>query len=229
MLPVEETVETVKFHFDFPSHWCYQASRWIRRLEELGVLEADWGVFSLDVANTAEGIDSSTIHAESGPALRTAIKIRDLKGSTAMGAFYQALGATKWIQIPPLVDLTDAVREALAEIGLDPSLLDDAMADPATWDAVVAETRGVLDNTRASGVPTIVLDGGTGPAIFGPVISALPDDDDAVKLWEHVSWLARYENFAELKRGRISLPVLPARDWWVAYRQQQRERAAAQG
>ena len=76
-------------------------------------------------------------------------------------------------------------------------------------------------------MPTILLDGGAGPAIFGPVISELPGDEDAVQLWEHVSWLARYENFAELKRGRISRPVLPAREWWAAYRQQQRERAAA--
>jgi len=126
-----------------------------------------------------------------------------------------------------VADLSVAVKESLAEIGLDPSLLDEAMADPATWDAVLEEHRGLLENTRASGVPCIILDGGAGPAIFGPVISALPSDDDAVKLWEHVSWLARYENFAELKRGRISRPVLPARVWWSAYRQQERARAAA--
>jgi hypothetical protein len=221
-------VETVKFHFDFPSHWCFQASRWARRLEELGLIEVEWGVLSLDVVNAAEGIDPHAIEAESAPALRTAMKIRELSGSKAVGAFYRALGESKWVRIPPVVDLTAAVREALAEIGLNPSLLDEAMADPATWDAVVAETRGVLENTRASGVPTIVLDGGTGPAIFGPVISDFPSDDDAVKLWASVSWLARYENFAELKRNRISLPVLPAREWWAAYRQQQRERAAAQ-
>jgi hypothetical protein len=219
-------VETVKFHFDFPSHWCYQASRWIRRLEELGVIEADWGVFSLDIVNAAEGVDPRTIEAESAPLLRTAMKIRDLKGSRAIGPFYQAVGASKWVRVPPVLELSVAVKESLAEIGLDPSLLDEAMADPATWDAVVHETRGVVEHTRASGVPIIVLDGGAGPGIFGPVISVLPDDDDAVRLWESVSWLARYENFAELKRGRISLPVLPAREWWVAYRQRQR---AAQG
>ena len=127
-----------------------------------------------------------------------------------------------------MADLSVAVKESLVEIGLDPSLLDEAMADPATWDAVLEDHRGLLENTRASGVPTIILDGGAGPAIFGPVISVLPGDADAVKLWEHVSWLARYENFAELKRGRISRPVLPAREWWAAYRQRERERVAAQ-
>lgn len=222
-------METVKFHFDTRCGWTYQASRWIRRLEELGVIETDWGVFSLEVVNAAEGVDPRTIDAESGPALRTAMKIRDVAGSKAIGPFYKAVGIRRWEQNPPVADLNVAVKEALVEIGMDPSLLDEAMADPATWDAVLADHRWLLENTRSSGVPTIILDGGTGPAIFGPVISALPDDADAVKLWEHVSWLTRYENFAELKRGRISPAVLPARPWWAAYRKQQRELAARQG
>jgi len=89
-------METVKFHFDARCGWTYQASRWIRRLEELGVIEADWGVFSLEVMNAAEGVDPRTIEAESGPALRTAMKIRDLKGSRAIGPFYKAVGRRRW-------------------------------------------------------------------------------------------------------------------------------------
>ena len=73
------------------------------------------------------------------------------------------------------------------------------MADESTWDAVLAEHNELIANTRSFGVPTIVLDGGEGLAIFGPVISELPTDDDGVELWKHVSWLARYENFSELK------------------------------
>jgi hypothetical protein len=58
-------------------------------------------------------------------------------------------------------------------------------------------------------VPTIRLDGGRGPAIFGPVISNPPADGaEAATLWEHVSWLVRYENFSELKRDRTVTPDL---------------------
>lgn len=220
-------VETVKFFFDTRCGWTYQASRWIRRVEELGLLELDWGVFSLEVLNAPAGADLRAIEAESGPALRTAMKIRELKGSKAIGPFYKAVGRRRWEQDPPVADLSEAVRAALAEIGLDPALLDEAMADPATWGAVLADHRWLLENTRATGVPTVILDGGSGPAIFGPVISALPSDEDAVELWEHVSWLARYENFSELKRGRVSNAVLPARAWWHDYRRRERERLAA--
>jgi hypothetical protein len=32
-----------------------------------------------------------------------------------------------------------------------------------------------------------VLDGGEGAAIFGPVISEVPTDQEAVELWRHTS------------------------------------------
>jgi len=87
------------------------------------------------------------------------------------------------------------------------------MADRATWDAVLAEHRALVDGTRSFGVPTIVLDGGAGLAIFGPVISTLPDDEHAVALWRHTAWLTRYGNFAELKRSRLGRPDLPTIKW----------------
>ena len=72
----------------------------------------------------------------------------------------------------------------------------------------------------AFGVPTIVLDDGTGPAIFGPVVSELPSDEDTVSLWQHLSWLTRYTNFAELKRGRAVPPDLPTAAWYREQRAQ---------
>ncbi len=73
-------------------------------------------------------------------------------------------------------------------------------------------------------MPTIRLDGGRGPAIFGPVISnPCADDAEATTLWEHVTWLVRYENFSELKRDRTVMPDLAR----VRTMRAQREAAAA--
>jgi predicted DsbA family dithiol-disulfide isomerase len=213
-------MDKVKFHFDPRCPWCYQTSRWIRRLEELGEVEADWGIFSLEVVNLEAGKDPREIDAVSGPALRTAIAIRDNHGSKAIGPFYAALGKRIWEQAPPAEDMLVAVRESLEEAGLDPALLDKAMADESSWDEVLAEHNDLIANTRSFGVPTIVLEGGE--AIFGPVISQLPGDDDGVELWKHVSWLVRYENFSEVKRDRTIKNDLPAAIW----RQQQREAQA---
>ena len=37
--------EEIRFYFDPLCPWCYQTSRWARRLAELGVVDVDWRVF----------------------------------------------------------------------------------------------------------------------------------------------------------------------------------------
>ncbi|HLN17237.1 MAG TPA: DsbA family protein [Acidimicrobiales bacterium] len=219
-------VEQVKFHFDPLCPWCYQTSRWAVRLEELGAVSLDWGVFSLEVVNLPEDQDPQQLEARSGPALRSAIAIRDSEGSPAIGRFYTALGKRVWEQAPPEQHNPDTVRAALADAGFDPELCDKALADPGTWEAVLEEHRALVERTRSFGVPTIVLDGGTGPAIFGPVVSQMPSDDDTLALWHHVSWLTRYENFSEVKRERSMPPDLPAAEW---YRKEREKKKAEQG
>lgn len=212
-------MDAVRFHFDPICPWCYQTSRWAKRLEQLGEIKLDWGLFSLEVVNLKDDADPHQLQARSGPALRTASVIRERKGGEAIGPFYTALGKRIWEQSPPEQDMATAVQGALEEVGLDVEWCAEALSDPSTWEAVLDEHRGLVERTRSFGVPTIVLDGGTGPAIFGPVISELPSDDEAVELWRHVSWLARYENFSEIKRDRIKPPDLPAMTWYRAQRE----------
>jgi 2-hydroxychromene-2-carboxylate isomerase len=207
-------VERIRFYFDPRCPWCYQTSRWASRLEELGEISIDWAFFSLEVINRPEGVDALAIDARSGPALRTASLLRERFGRVAVGNLYHALGMRVWeSELPTEVDDLDGIRASLKEMGADPLLLDEALADPGTWEAVVQEHQALVDRTGAFGVPTIVLDGGDGPAIFGPVVYKLPNDEDAVALWRHTTWLVRYGNFAELKRGRGGLPDLPAMEY----------------
>lgn len=213
-------MERVKFYFDPRCPWCYQTSRWAKRLEQLGEIELDWGVFSLEVVNLEEGKDPLELEATGSPALRTAVAIAEAHGSRAIGPFYTALGRRTFESPPPPTDQVAAARDALAEADLDTGLCDAALADPKTWAAVVDETRAMVERVGRLGVPTIALDGGDGPAIFGPVVSDLPNDEDAVELWRHTAWLLRYGNFGELKRKRLPQTDLPTIDWY------RKERAA---
>jgi 2-hydroxychromene-2-carboxylate isomerase len=221
--------EKVRFHFDPRCPWCYQTSRWAKDLERLGEIEIEWAHFSLAIANlkdgeTIEGIDASTQYAQ-----RTAQVIQEALGRNALGPFWTALGKRLWHTVPPPDETTmaDAVRESLEEAGMDPGFLDKAMADDATWQAIVDEHNEVVERFGAFGVPTIVLDGGNGPAIFGPVIYEPPPDDEAVELWRHTTWIVRNENVAELKRNRNQLPDLEALAWRREQRRLQQEREAA--
>ena len=47
-----------------------------------------------------------------------------------------------------------------------------------------------------------------GLSFFGPVISRIPDDADAVPLWNAVTTLAAYPGFAEMKRSLREAPQL---------------------
>lgn len=215
--------ESVRFYFDPICPWCYQTSRWARRLEQLGVLELAWGVFSLELQNRGnEPEDLARTHARSERALRTAITVRHHAGPKAVGRFYEHLGERVHQHGEPLEDPA-TVAGALGDAGLTPELATRAMADRSTLERVTAEHRELCDRTRSFGVPTIVLDGGDGPAIFGPVIVDVPDDDDAVALWEHMSWLVRHDRFAELKRDRDRAPELESVRRW----QRQADRAAS--
>jgi len=211
-------MESVKFHFDPRCPWCYQTSRWAKRLESLGEIELEWGVFSLEVVNLEDSRDPRELESTGSPALRTAVMIEREHGSKAMGPFYTALGRRHFEQAPPPSDPVGAVKESLEEAGLESALCDKALGDASTWQVVIDETLRLVEKVGKLGVPTIVLDGGEGPAIFGPVIARLPSDEDAVELWRHTLWLVRYGNFAELKRKRDGLDELPAMVWWAEQR-----------
>jgi hypothetical protein len=217
-------MEQIRFHFDPRCPWCYQTSVWVRRLEELGEVQVDWAVFSLEIANLPEGGDPRAIDAKSGPSLQTALVLRDEVGPEAVGRFYAAFGGRIWEQVPPVaVDDLDAIRASLVDIGADPALLDKAIGDRANWDRVVDEHAALVARTGSFGVPTIVLDGGKGNAIFGPVISTVPDDETSVELWRHTAWLTRHSDFAELKRGRAKLPDLPVIAWNAEQRRKEQK------
>jgi predicted DsbA family dithiol-disulfide isomerase len=204
----DNMAERVLFYFDPICPWCYQTSRWARRLEEMGVIELDWALFSLELQNAGKEPDElADRHARSARGLRTAIAVRDAAGPHGVGAFYKALGERVHERGEPLDDAA-TVEGALIDAGLDPALCEKAWADASTAERVAEEHRRLCEQTRSFGVPTIVLDGGEGPAIFGPVITEPPGDEDAVELWRHVSWLVRHADFAELKRDRVSAPDL---------------------
>ncbi|MPZ73375.1 MAG: hypothetical protein GEU74_09110 [Nitriliruptorales bacterium] len=78
--------ERVRFVFDPLCPWCYQTSRWMRRLDELGEVDLSWGVFSLEVVNGDDDAPPPTA-ARAAAALRTVMVVRDNNGEAAVGRF----------------------------------------------------------------------------------------------------------------------------------------------
>ena len=82
--------EKIRFYFDPLCPWCYQTSRWARRLDELGVVEVEWRVFSLAIVNRGdEGRADPDMWSgrRSGPPSPCG----STHGNAAVGAFYKAM------------------------------------------------------------------------------------------------------------------------------------------
>jgi 2-hydroxychromene-2-carboxylate isomerase len=218
--------EPVTLLFDVRSPWCYQTSRWLRRLAELGEVTLSWGVFSLEVVNLHGDEDPHRYDAEYGPALRVALALRREYGPAAIGDFYAAFGTRMW-ETPapdgsgPLPDVPEMTRQALADIGIDPGYAGKVLADEGTWTAVLDEQRHWSDELRVFGVPTLLI-GEDKHVVFGPVLQSLPDDDDSRELWRHLRGLTVLGTVYELKRykslhSRAALPnAVPRADLRVA-------------
>lgn len=216
--------EPVTLLFDVRSPWCYQTSRWLRRLAELGEVTLSFGVFSLEVVNLHDDEDPLRYDAEYGPALRIALALRADHGQRAIGDFYAAFGARMWETPSPdgteLPDVPELTRHALADTGIDPGYAGKILGDEGSWAAVLEEHRRWAAR-RVFGVPTLLI-GDDEDIVFGPVLQALPSDADAVELWRHLTGLTALGTVYELKRfkslqSRADLPnAVPRADLRVA-------------
>jgi 2-hydroxychromene-2-carboxylate isomerase len=202
----EETnvTDAIWFHFDPRCPWAWQAAKWIREVEAVRDIEVRWGLFSLLLVNEHREELEPAVRDQMHLPLRTLELTRREAGNDGIARAYAAIGERLHDRVPRPEVSRELVRDALADAGIDPDLVDRAMADPSTEQALAAEHQTVVDAVGAFGVPTIVLPSGRG--IFGPVTAVAPTGGDAGELWDHVRWLAERAEFFELKRVRDRKP-----------------------
>lgn len=62
------------------------------------------------------------------------------------------------------------------------------------------------------GTPIIAFDTPSGSkAVFGPILSRMPNAEHGLELWDAMVTFARFDGFWELKRTRTEDPQFPAR------------------
>ena len=111
-------------------------------------------------------------------------------------------------------------RHLLGELGFDPALVDQAIADPTTSEEVLADHQRVVD-AAGYGVPTLFFP--DGQCLFGPVLIDPPTGDAALRLWDAVLAWTEFPHLYELQRPKAPAdeqaivetlrPYLEARDW----------------
>ena len=212
----------VDFHFDVMCPWAYQTSKWIREAARVRDINVVWKFFSLEEINREEGKK----HPWERPwsygwsMLRVAALLRRRPGGNeAVDRFYAAAG--KALHEDGLkVHTPEGVADVLGSLGLDSSLVEEAIADDTTNDDVRGDHAAVLAR-GGFGVPTLVLDGSA--ALFGPVVTPAPIGQEAGRLWDLVAGWAEFPRLYELRRPKTAAdwahiqesfsPYLNARDW----------------
>ena len=237
------------FYFDPVCPFAWMTSKWVRQVSAQRDYTVDWRFISLRQVNRDVDYDRQfppeyeAGHTAGLRLLRVAAKTRATVGREAVGTLYGALGARIFDSEPVIEDPDEAgldvrgtpsfLAPILAEAGL-PSSLVEALDDDGLDLEIRSETDKALSLTgKDVGTPIIHVDPPHGVAFFGPVISRLPSERDAVELWEHVVGLARFPGFAELKRSLRERPQLRGlgvsdeevgveEDWHAGSRRQKR-------
>ena len=212
----------IEFFWDPVCPFAWITSRWIAKVVAQSDYTVDWRFISLRLINKdrdyATEFPTGYEHGHTAGLrmLRVAAQVRDDLGREPIGPLYTAFGEqyfgadpTEAEQRRAALGSTDEIAAALMTADLDPDYA--SAADDTSWDELLdAETELALSRTgRDVGTPIITFQPPDGLSFFGPVISRVPADEDALPLWEAVTTLARYPGFAEMKRSLREVPQLP--------------------
>jgi 2-hydroxychromene-2-carboxylate isomerase len=210
----------LNFYFDPVCPFAWMTSTWVRQVAAQRDYAVDWRFISLRLLNahidyaTHFPPDYEAGHTAGLRLLRVATRVRAEHGREAVGPLYEAFGRHIFEVDRQPDPVTSGSREYVApiltEVGL-PASLADAVDDESADAEIRAETDEALTLTgKDVGTPILHFRPPKGLAFFGPVISRLPDEAQAVELWDHVIALAGFPGFAELKRSLRERPQVPA-------------------
>lgn len=222
---MNESPNQVDFHFDVICPWAYQTSLWMREVRDRHGIDVDWRFFSLEEINRVPGKkhpwEREWSYGWSMMRIGALLKRQD---PDLNDVWYQRAGAALHVE-GRQPHRPEVARELLTEIGLDPDLVDAALADETTHDDVRTDHERVV-GFGGWGVPTLVFPGieeDESRKLFGPVLIEPPTGDSADRLWELVLGWLDFPNVFEMQRPKTSndlaqiakvfRPYIEAREW----------------
>lgn len=212
-------ITSVDFHFDPMCPFAFHASRWIRHVRAETAIDISWRFFSLEEINRRDDQKHPWEREWSyGWSLMRIGALLRRESMDLLDRWYFATGHLLHIDGGKPHD-PQVARGLLERLGLDPGLLDAALADPTTHDDVRADHDRVTA-AGGFGVPTLFVQG---TAFFGPVLVDAPEGEAAVRLWNTVTELLEFPRVYEIQRikgatevadiGRALEPYVRGRDW----------------
>lgn len=202
------TTNTVQFWFDVTCPFAWQTSRWIKEVEKVRDITVEWIPMSLSVLNDGRDLDPgymSAMEAAWGPA-RVFTRVA-LEEPGAVDGLYTAMGtiihAGKESGKKGFGAYDGVIEQALKDAGL--SSIYATAANSEQVDEKLREFHDAAMESVGDDVGTPVLKLGD-TAFFGPVITRVPEGEEAGELYDAAVRLAQFPYFFELKRSRTENP-----------------------
>jgi 2-hydroxychromene-2-carboxylate isomerase len=187
-------------YFDPACPFTWRTSRWVRDAAARQGETVNWRFLSLAVLNEGKDLPEQFRPIIAwGRSAHRVLAAADLRyGQDAVDRLYSAVG--RRVHYEDAAKDTATIIAAIAEAELPADLIE--AADDPSFDKVV---RASHDEAQArvgteTGSPVMAID--DGPAFFGPVVSPVPEGDDADRLLEALRLLSTVPQFSELKRAR---------------------------
>jgi 2-hydroxychromene-2-carboxylate isomerase len=234
--PASDPAYDIEFFWDPVCPFAWITSRWVDKVARLTGYKVDWRFISLRLLNKDKDYandfppEYEQGHTAGLRMLRVAAAIRADLGREPLGRLVTAYGESYWDRpkgsgMRARLSTAEHAEEVLTAAGL-PLRYAEAL-DDTSWDGLLDdETELALSRTGHDvGTPIITFRPPDGLSFFGPVISRIPSDEEAVQLWDAVIALAAFPGFAELKRSLRERPQLnilgtlsepPAEEDWKA-------------
>ena len=202
-----DTAQTAKskadFWFDPACPFAWVTSRWIGEVEKVRDIETEWHVMSLSVLNEGRELESDYQRAmdENWGPVRVIIAASEQHGPQNIKPLYDAMGHL--IHNEGVKDRPEVIRRALEQVGLPADLA--RFADSDEYDSQLRKSHksGIELVGQEVGTPIVAFNG---TAFFGPVMTRVPQGEEAGEIWDASVKLAGYPHFFEIKRTRTERP-----------------------
>ncbi len=225
--PASTAPTVVEFHFDVMCPFAHRAAAWIRDVRRSTDLTIDWRFFSLEEINRREGKKHPWEREWSyGWSMMRIGALLRRSSMADLDRWYERASRALHEEGHKPHD-PEVARHLLAELGLDPGIVDAAIGDPTTHDDVRADHDRVVA-AGGYGVPTLFFPDhldveGRPECFFGPVMLDPPTGEAALRLWASVTAWLEFPYLFELQRPKRGVhgaaiadrlrPYLEARDW----------------
>jgi hypothetical protein len=196
----------LEFWVDPGCPFCWTTARWlVDEVQPHRDLEVAWRPISLLEKNQpAPGSPYHAVTTFTHGLLRTMESVRTTDGDDGVFRLYWELGS----RIHHDGDRSFDAKDALAAVGLD-TMHARAVDDPS-WDTVIGGSMNDAFSLVGTDVGTPIIafadSRGRRTGYFGPVLSAVPDTDDSLTMWDALVAMMEVDEFYELKRTRTSRP-----------------------